>query len=77
MATRTRKAAATVETVQVGDLTLEPGSYRKQTTRIGKAFLTVSTDGTLTYTNRRDETITVDVKRFISIWKSGLTTKFA
>jgi hypothetical protein len=84
MATRPRKAAATVTAptgivIEAGEIRLDvqPGCYRKHTTRIGRAFLEVGIDGSLGYTNRRRESRVVTAKEFLAIWKTGLTTKFA
>ncbi|MDT5040623.1 MAG: hypothetical protein QOE51_1608 [Actinoplanes sp.] len=58
-------------------LELSPGTYKKVTTRTGKAFLSVGTDGSLTYTNRRREERVLLAKEFCAIFATGISTKVA
>ena len=52
---------------------VQVGEYRKVgKTRVGTARLTVRADGSLAYTNRRNETEEIDGKRFVQIWKTGI-----
>lgn len=60
--------------VPAGPLPAEPGCYYKiseSRTRIGKAHLTVMEDGTLTYTNRRGETVLYSRAQFDRKWAEG------
>ncbi len=83
--TRTRKAAAAktaaLATVHIEArelaLDVEPGTYKKVTTRTGKAFLLVMADGQLSYTNRRGEVRPVNHAEFVAFWNLGLNTKVA
>lgn len=60
--------------IETGPLPAEPGRYYKiseSRTRIGKAHLTVMEDGTLTYTNRRGETVLYSRAQFDRKWAEG------
>ena len=88
VATKTRRPAAKkavevkpttfkVEAAGVS-LDLEQGTYKKVgRIRIGKAFLSVGADGSLTYTNRRGERRYLVAKEFVQIWKTGINSKVA